>query len=74
MKKLPKKKRCCGNCVWFIPPQKPVGNWLDSVGECRDAFERARKVVPVSINLSESIVYAHGGKDCPCFDRKADLC
>lgn len=83
---LPKrKKRCCGNCVWFIPPKKPVGygdvpktgtsyDLTFHAGECRDAVKRARTVVPFAINLSESLVYAHGGQYCPCFDRKADLC
>ena len=38
------------------------------IGVCVDAVERARKVVPFAINLQASLVFGHGGKDCPCFE------
>ena len=38
------------------------------IGVCVDAVERARKAVPFAINLQASLVFGHGGKDCPCFE------
>ncbi len=41
------------------------------LGICVDAVERVRKIVPFAINLEASMVFAHGGKDCPCFEHNA---
>lgn len=56
----------CRDCKWFEPKQKTKDGVL---GECRDALERARAVVPFAINLDVTMVFGHGGKICPMFDR-----
>jgi hypothetical protein len=58
----------CSSCRFW--KQESVTDWL---GVCTDAVERARRVVPFAINLDVSMVFAHGGKDCPCFERNAKL-
>jgi len=45
--------------------------WAVIVGVCVDAVKRARKIVPFAINLEASMVFTHGGKDCPCFEQNA---
>lgn len=62
--------KCCGNCIWW---EKKEAHAKGDIGNCKDAAERARRVIPFAVNLREtSMVFAHGGKDCPCFEPKVD--
>jgi hypothetical protein len=60
-------KKECKNCRWFNPKTKDK---VGVLGKCKDALIRARAVVPFSINLSETMVYEHGGQDCPMFEAR----
>ena len=53
----------CSACRWWRRDAK-----TKDVGICHDAIKRARMVVPFAVNLSESMIFAWGGKDCPCFE------
>lgn len=53
----------CSACFWW----RQDGRNKD-LGHCHDAIKRARTVVPIAVNLSESMTFAWGGKDCPCYD------
>ena len=55
--------RSCSACHWWRRDAK-----TKDVGICHDAIKRARMVVPFAVNLSESMIFAWGGKDCPCFE------
>ena len=70
MRKKKKISKRCGNCDWWEPPDPGVCDVLHPAGTCRDALDRARAVVPFAINLTVLGVYAHGGKNCPCFKPK----
>jgi hypothetical protein len=59
--------RSCSACRWWRRDAK-----TKDVGICHDAINRARMVVPFAVNLSESMIFAWGGKDCPCFEPNAE--
>lgn len=52
----------CSACRWWRQDAKNR-----EIGICHDAIKRARMVVPFAVNLSESMIFAWGGKDCPCY-------
>jgi hypothetical protein len=53
----------CSACLWW----RQDGRNKD-LGHCHDAIKRARAVVPFAVNLDESMIFAWGGKDCPCYE------
>ena len=55
----------CQDCKWFEQKQKTEHG---VIGECKDALSRARKVVPLSVDLSVTMVFGHSG-ECPAFER-----
>ena len=52
----------CSACRWWRQDAKNR-----EIGICHDAIKRARMVVPFAVNLSESMIFAWGGKYCPCY-------
>ena len=56
----------CGTCKYFIPQDRSDKDFL--LGDCKDAIERARKIVPFAINLEVTMVYSHGGRKCPSYE------
>ena len=73
---LPQQR--CGNCEWFERDDGPQGR--EGWGCCRDAVERARKVVPAAIGV-RGCVHLHESNDrargdirgeCPCHRYKVE--
>lgn len=42
-----------------------LGRKTPNLGTCMAALERARAVVPASVNLDVTQMFGHGGRDCP---------
>lgn len=55
--------RRCSNCRFWRAE-------CNRLGECVDAAERARAVVPSAVYLDTTMMYGQGGKNCPCFEPK----
>lgn len=66
------EKKECGNCFWWDAPKSP----RELYGTCRDALERARASIPVSVYMgqdSKSTPLASFCDDCPCWKAKDSL-
>jgi hypothetical protein len=60
-------KKCCGDCIRW---QQEEIDSFGRLGSCRGALNHARKLVPFAIDLDVGRVYSHGGRDCPCFEKR----
>jgi hypothetical protein len=61
------KVNCCCNCKWWIQDECNVNE-----GVCKDAFERAKNVIPIAVRPQVLKTYCTDGSDCPCFEPNTD--